>query len=276
LFIYLAGIYYGFGVILAQNLEDAGRSSDGMWEIKWNIVSEMPLPVMAFSLATYANLRGEDDPSWKNEFKGDFKKIFEGALAFLKSNPNDLYDEGEVRANDLFNLANDQFEKHDLESAIATLQKILFLTNDAHMKADVYNNMGYYYMRKRDFAQGISNFRKALALGEEYGFANDNLGYALIMTGELEEGAYFLTRAMETKNNDPAYTFRNFALYYQKKKDFVRAEEFFLKAFAQKTAVDLLEYHYGEFLQEQGEAEKAKLFFIKSAEKKEQEGIEKL
>jgi Tfp pilus assembly protein PilF len=276
LFIYLAGIYYGFGVILAQNLLHTGRSSDGMWEIKWNYGSEMPQPVMAFSLATYANLTGDNSPSWKDEFKDDFKKMLEDAIAYLGEHPNDLYDEMEVKANDLFNQANTHFDNNELEAAISSLQKILFLTSDDVMKADVYNNMGYYYMRTKGYAQGISNFRKALALSPEYGFANDNLGYALIMTGELEEGVSYLDKAMQTGNNDIAYTFRNFALYHQRKKEFDLAEEFFRKSFDQKTPVDLLEYHYGEFLLEQGSIEKAKQFFLKSAQKKEEEGISKL
>lgn len=276
LFIYLAGIYYGFGVILAQNLLNTGRNSDGMWQIKWNFVSEMPQPVMAFSLATYANLTGNNDPSWKNEFKSDFKKMFEDAIAYIQDHPNDLYDEMEVKANDLFNEANEHFDNNNLEQAISTLQKILFLTSDEMMKADVYNNMGYYYLRKKDYQQGISNFRKALVLGPEYGYANDNLGYTLIMTGELEEGVSYLDKAMQTGNNDIAYTFRNFALYHQRKKEFDLAEEFFQKSFDQNTPVDLLEYHYGEFLLERGEVEKAKQFFQKSAQKKEEEGISKL
>ncbi len=273
LFIYLAGIYYGFGVVLAQNLLNTGRSSDGLWEIKWNYVSEMPQPVMAFSLATYANLTGDNNPIWKNEFKGDFKRMFEDAIAYLQANPNDLYDQNEVRANDLFNEANDYFDNNALEAAVGTLQKILFLTSDDVLKADVYNNMGYYYMREKEYIQGISNFRKALALGPEYGFANDNLGYALIMTGELEEGKRYVEKAMATGNNDVAYSFRNLALYHQRKKEVQLAEQFFQRSFEQKTPVDLLEYHYAEFLLEQGELEKAKAFLVKSADKKEEEGI---
>jgi tetratricopeptide (TPR) repeat protein len=276
LFIYLAGIYYGFGVTLAQNLIHTGRSTDGMWEIKWNYVSGMPQPVMAFSLATYANLTGENNPAWREEFKGDFRKMLDDALTYLRENPNDLYDAQEVRANDLFNEANDHFEKNDLEAAIASLQKILFITNDDVMKADVFNNMGYYYMRRKDYPQGISNFRKALALGSEYGFANDNLGYALIMTGDLEEGRSYLHKAMATGNNDVAYSYRNLALYHQQKDEYDLADEWFQKSFEQKTPVDLLEYHYGEFLLKRGEIDKAKEFFLKSAEKKEEEGVNRL
>ena len=276
LFIYLAGIYYGFGVIMGQNLLDSGRNNDGLWEIKWNYFSEMPLPVMAFSLATYANLRGEHDPSWKNEFKEDFRKMLEDSIVYLQANPNGLYDEAEVKANDLFNQANEHFEKNEPEEAISTLQKILFLTNDSHLKADVYNNMGYYYLRSKDYPHGIASFQKALDLGPEYGFANDNLGYALIMTGELEEGLSYVKRALQTGNNDPAYTHRNFALYHQRKRQFDLAEEFFQKAFQMNTPVDLLDFHYGEFLLEQGETGKARTFFQRSAEKKEEEGIGKL
>jgi Tfp pilus assembly protein PilF len=276
LFIYLAGIYYGFGVIIAQNLIHAGGSNDSMWEIKWSYGAEMPQPVMAFSLATYANLTGDNDPAWKNEFAGDFKKLFEAAIVYLQAHPNDLYDPMEVQANDLFNQANEQFDTGQFETAISTLQKILFLTSDDIMKADVYNNMGYYYLRKKDYPLGISSFRKALAFVDDYGFAHDNLGYALILTGELEEGLSCLEKAMQTGNNDPAYTFRNFALYHQRRNDPGLAEVFFQKAFDEKNPVDLLEYHYGEFLLEQGDTEKARQFFLKSARKGEEEGIGKL
>lgn len=273
MFIYLAGIYYGFGVLLAQNLICTGRSNDGHWEIKWNYGSEMPQPVMAFALATYASLRGEGDPPWKNEFKGDFRKMLDAALTYLQKHPSALYEESEVKANELFNQSCEHFEKNNLEEAIATLQKILFITNDSHMKADVYNNMGYYYLRTKNYQLGISSFRKALALGPEYGYANDNLGYALIMTGELEEGLEYIQQAEKTGNNDPAYTLRNFALYYQRRMEFDQAEKYFQAALAKNTPVDLLEYHYGEFLLEQGNIEKAQTYFQKSADKSEEEGI---
>jgi len=276
LFIYLAGIYYGFGVILVQHLLNTEHNEAARSEIKWNYGSEMPRNVMAFSLATYANLSGDNHPKWKNEFPPDFRKLFEQAVTYLNNNPNDLYDEQEVRANDLFNQANDHFEKNEMDEAIATLQKILFITNDDVMKADVFNNMGYYYLRIKDYKLGISSFRKALALGPEYGFANDNLGYALIMTGELEEGKACIEKALATGNSDLAYSYRNLALYYQKKKDFVLAEHWYQRSLDMKVPVDLLEYHYGEFLMEQGNPEKAKVFFLTSALKSEEEGLSRL
>lgn len=275
LFIYLAGIYYGLGILLANNLVPQGRA-DGFSEIKWNYGSEMPLPVMAFSLATYANLTGHDNPSWRKELKPEVEKLFGDAVIYLKEYPNDLYDANEVKANEFFNQANDYFENNQFEEAIQTLQKILFITNDDLMRADVHNNIGYYYLRVSDFRQAISHFRKALALGPEYGFANDNLGYSLIMIGELEEGMTYIEKAQATGNNDMAYTYRNRALYHQRKLEFELAESFFVKAFEEGTPVDLLDFHYAKLLLEQGKADKAKIFLEKSAAKGEKEGIELL
>ncbi|RAW02242.1 tetratricopeptide repeat protein [Pseudochryseolinea flava] len=275
LFIYLAGIYYGFGVLLAGNLLHP-QVNTNHWEIKWNHGAVMPTSVMAFSLATYANLTGEDDPAWKDDLAPDFQKMFADAISYLREHPNNLYDPMEVKSNELFNEANDHFDNNELEAAIAALQKILFITNDDVMRADVFNNMGYYYMRKKNYAMGISNFRKALALGPEFGYANDNLGYALIVTGDLEEGKVYLDKAIASGNSDIAYTFRNLALYYQRKKAFDLAEEFFQKSFGQHSSVDLLEFHYAEFLLEQGDTAKARTYFMKSADKAEHEATDRL
>jgi tetratricopeptide (TPR) repeat protein len=274
LFIYLAAIYYGFGVILAQRLHDTGRDADGMWEIKWNYMSEMPLPVMAFSLATYASLTGEDEPAWKKYLSSDFRKLFEDAIQDIRKNPEKLADDQEIKAMELFNQANEAYDQNHFEEAISTLQKILFLTNDDHLKSDVYNNIGYYYLRRGDYNKSIPEFRKALELGSEYGYANDNLGYALIMTGDLENGYEYLQRALKTKNNDAAYSFRNLALYHALKGEKELAETFFEKAFQEQCPVDLLEYHYAQFLYGHGKKEKAFEYLQQAVDKKEPEAID--
>jgi tetratricopeptide (TPR) repeat protein len=273
LFIYLAAIYYGFGIILTQRLHDTGREADGMWEIKWNYVSEMPLPVMAFSLASYASLTGETDPQWKKFLGSDIKKLFDSAIRFIQDHPDKLADDQEIKAMELFNEANEAYDQNKFEEAISTLQKILFLTNDDHLKSDVYNNIGYYYLRRGEYGKSIPEFRKALELGPEYGYANDNLGYALIMTGDLESGYHYLQRALKTKNNDTAYSYRNLALYYAMNGEPDEAEQYFQKAFAERTPVDLLEYHYAQFLYAHGKKENAYTYLQQAVDKKEPEAI---
>lgn len=277
LFIFIAGIYLGFGIPLSQNLIDSGRSDDGFWETKWNYVSEMPYEVMAFGLATYAKLLEQDNPAWKNELPQELIIQFERAIAFLDESPSTVFSKAELDAKDLFNQADNEYQNGDFDLAIKTLKKILFLTEDEMLKADVYNNIGYNQLRIGDFEKSIQNFRKALQIDANYGFAYDNLGYSLIQTGNLEEGRAQLEKALKTENNNRAYTHRNLALYHLAKNELEQAEANFKLAFEFKTdPVDLLELHYANFLSNQGDTAKSLEYLMKAVEKGEPEAIKRL
>ena len=276
LFIYIAGIYFGFGVILSQNLTDSGRVDDGFWETKWNYSSEMPMQVMAFGLATYSKLIQKDSPDWKEELPKEIRHRFIKAIDYLNEFPNDLFDKAELEANGLFNQADKAYQSQDYDSAISTLQKALFLTKDALLKADVYNSIGYNQMRKGDFEKSIQSFQNALDLEPNYGFANDNLGYALVRLGHLDEGRTYLEKALLTENNDKAYNNRNFALYHFAKGEIEKAEEYFKLSFdAISVPVDLLEFHYSEFLFAQDKKEQALKYLKVAIEKAEPEAIKR-
>jgi tetratricopeptide (TPR) repeat protein len=273
----LAGIYFGFGVLLSQNLEDTGRVVDGFWDTKWYYISEIPNEVMAFALATYSMLIEQDSPKWKDDLPSDLKSQFVKALKYLNENPSVLYNKQELQANELFKMADDQYLKNDFENAIVNLQKILFLTNDEVMKANVYNNLGYYNIRLKNFEQAVTYLQSSINIIPDYGYTNDNLGYALIQLGKLEEGKEFLEKALTTGNNDMAYTNRNFALYYQAKGEMNKANEYFKKSFDSVTdSVDLLDYHYADFLIHKGEIESGLEFLKKAVEKGEPEAIERM
>ncbi|MFT4661160.1 MAG: Tfp pilus assembly protein PilF [Patiriisocius sp.] len=277
LFIFIAGIYFGFGIPLSQNLTDRGRVDDGFWETKWNYVSEMPNEVMAFGLAIYSKLIEQDNPEWKNELSQELRVQFESAIVFLNESPSTVFSKAELDASDLFNQADMEYQNGDFDSAITTLQKILLLTEDEMLKADVFNNIGYYQLRCGNYEKSIPNFKKALNIDTSYGFAYDNLGYALIQTGQIEDGKKQLEQALETENNDNAYTYRNLALYYLAKNKIEKAETNFQLAFESETVpVDLLELHYANFLIKQGETEKGIEYLEKAVEKGEPEAINRM
>lgn len=277
LFIFIAGIYFGFGIPLSQNLTDRGRIDDGFWETKWNYVSEMPKEVMAFGLATHSKLIEQDSPDWKNELSQELKVLFKGAITFLDDSPSTLYSKAELDASGLFDQADKEYQNGDFESAISTLHKILFLTEDELLKSDVYNNLGYYQLRNGEYEKSISNFHKALQIDPNYGFAYDNLGYALIQTGQIEEGKKQLEKALKTDNNDNAYTHRNLALYCLARNEIEQAESNFQLAFQSKTVpVDLLELHYANFLINQGETETGMEYLEEAVEKGESEAIKRM
>lgn len=277
MFIYLAGIYFGFGLILSQNLHDFGRVDDGLWENRWHSISEMPNEIMAFALATYSRLMKEKPSKWKDELPGDLKNQFEKAIRFLEENPIELFDSNELEAHELFNAAHEQYLNNEFEEAISKLQKTLLLTNDDVMRADVYNNLGYYHIRLKNYGQSISYLENAVQIPPDFGYAYDNLGYVLIQIGELEEGKKWLDKAMKSGNNHISYTYRNLAIYYQVKGDWNMAEDYFRKSFESiSDSVELLEYHYADFLFQVGEKDKALGFLKKAVEKGEPEAIEKM
>ena len=277
LFLYIAAVYLGFGVILSQNLTDTGRFNDGFWETNWNYVSEIPNEVLAFSLATYSMLIGQDNPEWKSELPQELKLQFESAIIFLNDSPSKLFNKAELDARELFNRANLEYQNSDFDSAISTLQKTLFLTEDELLKASIYNNIGYYQLRKGDYEKGILNLKKALKIDSDYGFVYDNLGYAFIKIGQIEEGKKYLEKALQTENNDNAYTHRNFALYYLAKKEIEKAELNFQLAFEHETvSVDLLEFYYGSFLIDQGKTETGMEYLRMAVKKGEPEAIKRM
>lgn len=276
LFIYLAGVYFGFGVILYQNLNETVRETDGVWETKWNYSSQMPMEVMAFALATFSKLIEQDSPLWKDNLTKELKKQFTLAINYLTINPSTLYNKKELKAKDLFIRAYDLYIQNEFEKAISNLQLILTLTNDERLKAEVYNNLGYFNLRLKNYKEGVSYFKNSIQILPNYAYALDNLGYALVQLGELAEGKKYLDQALVTDNNDEAYTYRNLALYYQYSGDANQAENYFKKSFGTRSnPVDLLELHYAEFLIQIGKTKEGLEFLKEAVDKGEPEAIEK-
>lgn len=273
-FIYLACILHGFGVILANLLEESGRRQVGMWETNWHFISKMPAPLMAFGLATYSMISNEEKPVWRNYLSNEIKDEFDLSVEFIKVSQISLYDEQEVNSVELFRQAEKEYKSNDFEQAISTFQKILFSTKDNYLRADVYNFIGYAQIRMGEYGKSIDNFRKAIELNDNYAYAYDNLGYSFIQTGELEKGMRCIEKAMLLENNDNAYSYRNMALYYERKNETALCEEYFKKSFSEiKIPVDLLEYHYGRFLLNTGRKEEGLKYIEMAVDKNEPEAI---
>ncbi len=280
LFLYLASVYFGYGLIIGKNLIDIGMKTDGFWETKWSYVSDIPYQVMAYAIATFASLKNNFNPQWKTELSKEIQTEFELSIDYIKKTKTELFDarriDNSLNAEKLFEVADNQYQSGEISRAISTLQKIIFMTDDSMLKSDIYNNIGYYKLRLGNYKNSISDFENALKHDENYGYANDNLGFALIMTNNFEKGKFYVEKAMQTKNNDNAYSFRNFALYFQKKGEFELAKCNFKKAFDFNTQVDLLDFYYGKFLIEIGEKEKGLEHIKLSSDFGEKEGIEYL
>lgn len=279
-FLYCAAVYFGYGLVISHKLIDIGSRMDGIYRTTWSFKAEISQPIFAYSLAIFAKLKNDLNPIWKAQLPKELRIEFDLSIQYISKSKNELFDalciDNALNAHKLYRFAGKQYQMGEINKAIRTLQRIIFVTEDLSLKSLVYNNIGYYMFKLLQYERSIPYFQKALKLNPNHGYANDNIGFAYIMTDDLEIGKEYLDRAIKTNNNDNAYSFRNLAVYYQKKGDAELAETFFQKAFDCHTPVDLLDYFYGKFLIDKGENENGLEHIQVSADLGEREGIELL
>jgi tetratricopeptide (TPR) repeat protein len=279
-FLYLAAVYFGFGVIIAQSLIDMGVSTDTMWETKWTHVADIPGPVIAYALAAVAKIRNEENPDWGKLLPADVRKEFSACIKSLNESSEDIFGlkqiDDAIAYKQLMNTAHAYNISGDFSQAVATYEKTLSLSITDMQKSNAFNGIGYNKLRLGDHRGSISDFENSVRYNPNYGYANDNLGFALIMTGEQEKGLEYLNKAIQTGNNHNSYSLRNRALYFQVTGDIGKAKEFFQKAFDTNKPVDLLDFYYGKFLMSIGDIERGIKHIQKSADLGEPEGIEEI
>jgi tetratricopeptide (TPR) repeat protein len=272
---YLIGIYTGWGVLLAQTMIDIGREHDMFWERSWKYISPMPIPVMAYGMALHSAMIEKKEPVWKNFLPPDIRVQYEKAVEYISRNPSPVFNKQELMANALFKEACQHTQEKDFDSAIETYQKAIFLTQDDYLKSTIYNNIGYTLECKGDFEKSIPFFQKALEFNSKASYANDNLSFAFIMLGDMDTGKYYHSIAAQTGKSIKAYSYRNLAMYHQKRGEIEKARQNFQKAFENITIpVDWLEYLYARFLFEQGEKEEALVYLQMAVEKGEPQAIQ--
>jgi tetratricopeptide (TPR) repeat protein len=278
LFLYLAATYLGYGIIIGQNLFDQGRFADSAWETKWAHKADIPAPVLAYALAAFAKLRNDPNPAWKETLPPYLKKEFSASQKLLIGSDDtfDIKQAETISLEELFSEGAEYARSGDFENAISTFQSCINLPATYYTKAIIYNNIGYFKQRLGDHAGSIPHFEKALDYNPNEAYANDNLGLAWIMTGYPDKGFEYLEKAIQTKENDSAYSFRNRAMYFQMKGENSKAEEFFQKAFETGKPVDLLDFFYGRFLISLGDREGGIKHIRRSAALGEAEGIAEL
>ncbi|GAB5527648.1 MAG: hypothetical protein Roseis2KO_55200 [Roseivirga sp.] len=271
LFLYLAGVYFGFGPLLYQGLVDTGRSSDGSWETKWSFVADLPQEVMAYAIALYIDLVPDNDLNWKTELSDQLESLLDAAIEYQKQKRVSLVKKGELEAEELYEAGLKLFEQYDWEQAIEVFRKAIFLETSNPLKANIYNSLGYAHMRMGDLEGSLTNFQIAIDLtGHAYAFSN--MAYVMILGGRAEAAQELIKMSFEV-NDQAGYAHRNTAMYHQALGDIELAEEHFQKALAEGEPVDLLELHYSEFLFEKGKEEEAMVYLKQAVDKGEPEAV---
>ncbi|MEL6257205.1 MAG: tetratricopeptide repeat protein, partial [Bacteroidota bacterium] len=207
----------------------------------------------------------------------EFSIDYQFALRYLNDTNTDLTARSDIKFSIEFQKASDFSNQKKYDKAIETMQSLINLAPDDINLSIVYNNLGYYQSLSGNYAASIPCYEKALKLNPDFSYAYDNMGYAYIRMGFPDKGRACIKEALLSNDNDVAYSFRNLALYHFAKGEIEEARGYFELSYENiSQAVDLLDFHYAEFLLEIGEREKGMEYLQRSVNKGEPVAIQKM
>ncbi|WP_294296437.1 hypothetical protein [uncultured Chryseobacterium sp.] len=198
-FLFLAGVYFGFGVILFENRSEVGTVRTGFWKKTWRFLSPVLPESIIYSFTFYQKLFPVSNFNWKQTLPSEILKNIDASIHLFDS-------DFEMEAI-----------KEDFIINTDVVKSIVERRENRNLTATEKNNIGYRKLKEGLLEESARYFREAIQDRSNFGYANDNLGYTLILQGELEEGFHFLQQAIRTNNNNQGYSYRNLALYYHKK-----------------------------------------------------------
>ncbi len=76
-------------------------------------------------------------------------------------------------------------------------EELLLRALQVEASADIYNNLGVLFAKKKEFQQGVNYFKRAIDLNPKNSDSYVNLSLLFEEVGELEKAAYFLRKAKE-------------------------------------------------------------------------------
>ena len=104
-----------------------------------------------------------------------------------------------------FNIGVYEQQHADFEGALVQYRKVLGLTKDVRMDADVYINIGFICSGLGEFDQAKENFQRAVQLLPSRGLAWIGLGIVMQKSGDLARAIQSYTRAIEIAPSDVGY-----------------------------------------------------------------------
>ncbi|MBL7938161.1 MAG: hypothetical protein JNL43_02275 [Flavobacteriales bacterium] len=274
----LFAVYLGFGPLLSNARFEVTRKQDGMWEEKSRYGSALPLPVFAYAIALQGYIRNVEYETFTEHLSKEVSAEVLQAYRWITDNIGRESDirslEREHNANDLARRAEGQLERHEYAAALDTFQALLFVSDNDFDKVAAHNNSGYVLCSMGQYEKSLRSFETVLTLDPDFAYAKDNMGFALIMSGQHELGRSYVEQAMKTAGNHPGYSHRNMALYHWKSGRPERAQDSFERAFQVDGEVDFLDLFYARFLVQQGQIEEAEMHAERAMEKGEPGGAE--
>ncbi len=253
----LAAIRYGFAPILACRRNASLLEIEGGWRTTMTHRSPLPISVFAYSVLHHLRVTGLDDRDHRNDLPSEIRHDIEHVDK--PESQGAAYTSTDI---DAYCAAfQELWEANRLEDAISFSERVLSGSHERTERSIILNNIGYTHSflgRQRE-AEGF--LRMAMGSDPAWAYPMDNLGFALILQGRLDEGEALVRTAMKArKRNVRGYSERNLAVYHWLRGESERARAHFTEAFEEPMYVDLLTALYARFLRTQGEDEEAEFY----------------
>ncbi len=156
--------------------------------------------------------------------------------------------------------------------AISTLENIC---QNQNKRSDLWNTLGYYQQRAKQFNESIASFEKSLELDPENELALSNVGLSYLLLHDFEAAKKYLVKAEKISPNNPL-VLRNIGIFQSANNNFSSAEHYFNQSLQIHPRLELTHFYYGILCLQQGKKEEAIKHFTFSKDLGEKEGVEKL
>jgi tetratricopeptide (TPR) repeat protein len=117
---------------------------------------------------------------------------------------------------------------HEYERAVELYTKCIHM---APGTPSFFYNRAYAYLSLHDYDMAERDFSATIRMQQANVSAYNNRGYTHLMMGNLESGKADIDHAL-TLDGDNSYVYRNLGIYYYEKQDWVKAKEYFGKAYS--------------------------------------------
>jgi tetratricopeptide (TPR) repeat protein len=170
------------------------------------------------------------------------------------------------------NQANEMYQNRYYPLAISILQN---LCNQHTTRITLWNTLGYYQQRNKQFKESIISFDQALLIDKDFVYALNNKGLSLLFLKDLNESKKYFLKAEQISPEEP-FVLRNIGIFHSATNEFNKAKTYFKKAIEINDDIELVHYYYGIALLQNKEQEEAEKELKISEEKGEQEATDKL
>ncbi|MDW8136762.1 MAG: tetratricopeptide repeat protein [Thermodesulfobacterium sp.] len=172
---------------------------------------------------------------------GDYKRAIEMGQRAVKLYPKNFYA--------YFCLGDSLYHSGELELALINFKEAEKLAFSKEELAQIYNRLGHVYSKKGDLDNALHYYSRVLFLSRELGNkwleagALNNIAGIFYSKGDLDRALNYYEQSLKIQNDEKerTATYNNIALIYKDKRDYKKAEEYFIKAIDLGTRVG--DYH---------------------------------